>query len=170
MRNGIIGLALLALAACSQEAPEAPAAPELAVPMGEAQRGRAAPPEWGAALIGQPLTQAYPTAVTECIGWVDVVLHRYMQEPTGVRIAGWAWNDTARAAYPRIVVADSNGVIVGVGETSIARPDVVAAKPNQVTNEINGWEADVSTTSGEVRAYGVNDEAKTACELGSLRF
>jgi hypothetical protein len=123
-------------------------------------------PKWVAPLIGRPLHDVYPREGA-CVGNVDAVAWRYTGEPARAVVVGWAWDAEAKAPAPRIVLADTAGVIVGGGRSGVARPDVTAAMPN-ITAANTGWQALAPVRQGRVLAYGLIDGGQAICPLGGL--
>lgn len=158
-------LPFLALAACDEPKPR-PAAPGAKPVSAEAPpRG----PDWADEFIGRVFTQAFPGELAPCDGATDVVELRYDGAPGGVKIVGWGWDLTAKAAVPRVILVDAAGLIVGAGETGLPRPDVNAAKP-AITSPTTGWAAVTTRTRGPIDAYGLVASGKALCRLGHLEY
>ena len=158
--------AILALAGCDKPkerhppppAPAAaPAAPAAALP---------ALPEWGQAMIGKAKDSLFPGDPRPCVGNTDNVEQRFAD---GVKIVGWGWDPATKAPIARVILVDVTGIVAGVGETGVARPDVNAAKP-EIKSPTTGWAALTSRTTGPVDAFGILDGGKSLCVLGHLEF
>jgi len=160
----IAAAAILALSGCDKpkprNVPTAPAPP--------AATAAALPPlpDWGKDMIGKAQTALFPAEYKTCLGNTDNVEQKYAD---GVRIVGWGWDPTAKAAVGRVILVDITGLIAGVGETGVTRPDVNKAKP-EITSPTTGWSALTSRTTGPVDVYGIVDGGKSLCQLGHLEF
>jgi hypothetical protein len=80
---------------------------------------------------------------------------------------GWAW-DTAAAKPPvKIVLALSDGLVVGFAEVDGLRPDVKAVK-KEVTELKTGWGTLAVVPHGSVvRAFAVLADATSICPLAN---
>lgn len=163
-------VSLFAVAACDKPkprdvaaAPEAPPAATAAPP--------AAPlpalPAWASDYVGKPFTTAFAAGRAKCLGNTDSVMDRFGTE--GVRVVGWGWDPAKKAAVSRVILVDRDAVVVGAGESGMARPDVTAAD-GAITDPNTGWSALTSKTAGPVDAYGLVGDGKTLCPLGHLEF
>jgi len=77
-------------------------------------------------------------------------------DPAGWRASGWA-SDAERQAVPmRVVIADTNGRVVGYGLSGFPRPD-----------GSRGWRGHfrVAPTASVIR-LPLLDDGRTACSLG----
>ena len=163
--------ATLALAGCdkpkdrSQPAPAAPAAsPTAAAP--KPSGPLPALPAWSKDMIGKTQASLFPGEMKPCVGNTDNVEQRFAD---GVKIVGWGWDPAAKAPIEHVILVDVTGLVAGAGETGVARPDVVAAKP-EIKSPTTGWAAFTSRTSGPVDGYGIIDGGKSLCRLGHLEF
>jgi hypothetical protein len=163
----------LALSACGQpkatgEARPAPQAATPVQPVSILQEAPPPPPAWAAALIDKPLRDRFP-AEGACTGNTDAVGALYVGATRGAKIVGWGWDTGAREPVRRVVLVDPAGKVVGAGETGIERPDVVAARRN-ITSGTTGWWAVTALDAGQLDAYGLLPDGKSACRLGHIAF
>jgi hypothetical protein len=119
-------------------------------------------------LIGQAFSTAFPVVATNCIGSLDGVTGQYNGQPSGVKVVGWGFDLANKAPYEQFVAVDVAGVIQGGGIGNTARPDVVAARPAEVTSEATGYEVLAGVTSGPVTVYGISSATSEACIVGLL--
>lgn len=161
----LIPVATLAalLAGCDNPKPRDPPPP---LPMAQAAPTAAddRAPAWAAEVIGKPLASLYPPASAICVGNADNV---QAQSAAGAELVGWGWDPEAKRPIARILIVDAGGVVVGVGEPGIARPDVTAARP-EITAPDTGWAARTNRTRGPVDIIGVTGGGKSLCRLGRL--
>ena len=172
MRNAIppclIALAATLALAGSEKAkdrhPPAPSAPAGA----PAKPVAALPalPAWSGEVIGKAQATLFPGEFKPCVGNTDNVEQKFAD---GVKIVGWGWDPATKAPIARVILVDITGIIAGVGETGITRPDVNAAKP-EIKSPTTGWAALTSRTTGPVDAFGIIDGGKSLCQLGHLEF
>ena len=158
-------IAALALAGCDKakdRTPKADAAPA-AAPAGPALP---ALPEWSKDMIGKAQATLFPGELKPCVGNTDNVEQTYAD---GVKIVGWGWDPATKAPIARVILVDVTGLVAGVGETGVTRPDVPAAKP-EITSQTTGWAGLTSRKTGPVDAYGIIDGGKSLCRLGHLEF
>ncbi len=160
----IAAAAILALSGCDKpkqrNVPAAPAPP--------AATAAALPPlpAWGKDMIGKAQTALFPAEFKTCLGNTDNVEQKFAD---GVKVVGWAWDPATKQPVARVILVDITGLIAGVGETGLSRPDVNAAKP-EIKSPTTGWAALTSRTTGPVDAYGIVDGGKSLCQLGHLEF
>lgn len=157
-------LALAALAACSRPAWIKP------IDDGSASQSQEPFPDlptWSSAYLGKPSREVLPQAGA-CIGNLDGVMTKYVGPKPGTKVQGWAWDPVRAKRVDRVVLVDSTGKIVGVGEGGFERPDVPQARAS-VTSGVTGWRATTQLTSGAVDALGIID-AKTSCPLGHIEL
>jgi len=158
----IVGAAILALSGCdkpkARNVPPAPAPATVAAlpPL----------PAWGKDMIGKAQAALFPAEFKPCIGNTDNVEQKYAD---GVKIVGWGWDPATKEPVARVILVDITGLIAGVGETGLPRPDVNAASP-QIKSPTTGWAALTSRTTGPVDVYGIVDGGKSLCQLGHLEF
>lgn len=115
------------------------------------------------AAVGTVFTRRVAPTGSLCRGAFDILA----PAPGGGawRAVGWGWDLTARRSFPRVVMVDGAGRVVGVGVSGLPRPDVKAAV-REVRSPISGWIATMNRgAGGEVVAYGIT-AAGPACELG----
>jgi hypothetical protein len=125
-------------------------------------------PDWSRPLLGQPLRGPFPNkGGKRCLGNVDAVRVRYLGEPGGVMIVGWAWDTLDKAPPARVILVDDSLLIRGAGVTGSARPGVPKALPEVTTDKV-GWEALVPRQVGPLDAFGVMADGKTVCRLGHI--
>jgi hypothetical protein len=93
---------------------------------------------------------------TRCRGGIDQAGAVGASDPAGWRASGWA-SDAERQAVPmRVVIADTNGRVVGYGLSGFPRPDVS-----------RGWHGHFRVApTASVVAYALLDDGRTACSLG----
>lgn len=123
-------------------------------------------PDWSRGLIGQELNGRFPQRAP-CLGNLDAVRTRYLGEPEGVTIVGWAWDPQAKAAPSRVLLVDDSLLIRGAGVSGALRPNVPKAVP-EVTSPNVGWEARAARLVGPLDAWGVLADGKTVCRLGHI--
>lgn len=123
-------------------------------------------PDWSRALVGQSLNGLFPYRAP-CLGNLDAVRARYLGQPEGVAIVGWAWDPAAKAAPPRVLLVDDSLLIRGAGVSGAARPNVPKAVP-AVTSPDVGWIAHAPRLVGPLDAWGVLADGKTVCKLGHI--
>ncbi len=156
-KAALAGLALAALAGCGQ--PEWMATRE---PLPD-------PPAWSQPFVGRPLSQGHVLAPDEaCAGMAEQVEIRYRGPRPGSRLLGWGWDGIGRAPVAGVLITDPDGLVVGAGESGLARPDVPAAR-SDVTSGATGWWALTTRTEGPVEVYGVLADGR-ACLLGRIRL
>jgi len=126
-----------------------------------------AQPAWVGTVLGKPLRAAFPQNDGDCVGNTDLVDFRYVGATPGVMIEGWGWDQEAKAAVARVVLADKDGQIVGGGETGVPRPDVNERRKD-IVSRTTGWKAVTPVTTGVVRAYGVVGAGQDTCPLGEI--
>lgn len=121
-------------------------------------------PIWVAPYVGKAAKDVFELTSGEanCLGWLD---GRTEVFDGGSRYSGWGWNVKAGAPFQHVVVTNQFAVIVGGGESGIERKDVVEALP-AVTQLNTGFSALVLAPPTAMIAYGLDETAKTACELG----
>jgi hypothetical protein len=160
-----VTVAALALTGCDKpkaRTPKAPAA-SAASPAGPALP---ALPEWSGDMIGKAQAALFPGELKPCVGNTDNVEQQFAD---GVKIVGWGWDPATKAPIARVILVDVTGLVAGVGETGLARPDVPAAKP-EITSPTTGWAGLTSRKTGPIDAYGIIDGGKSLCRLGHLEF
>ena len=91
-----------------------------------------------------------------CRGGIDQAGAVGASDPAGWRASGWA-SDAERQAVPmRVVIADTNGRVVGYGLSGFPRPD-----------GSRGWRGHFRVApTASVVAYALLDDGRTACSLG----
>ncbi|WP_293676848.1 hypothetical protein [uncultured Phenylobacterium sp.] len=167
----IAAAAAAALGSCDKPKDRAPlpAAPTAAAPAAAAPRGTGtmpALPAWGQAMVGKAQASLFPGEMKPCVGNTDNVTERYAD---GVKVVGWGWDTAAKVPIARVILVDGAGLVTGVGETGLPRPDVNAAKP-EITSPTTGWAGYVSRTTGPIDSYGIIDGGKSLCRLGHLEL
>jgi hypothetical protein len=159
-------IAALALAGCDKPKDRTP--PPAAAATAGATAGPALPalPEWSRDMIGKAQATLFPGELKTCVGNTDNVEQKFAD---GVKIVGWGWDPATRAPVARVILVDVTGLVAGVGETGVTRPDVNAAKP-EITSPTTGWAALTSRRTGPIDAFGIIDDGKSLCRLGHLEF
>ena len=173
MRNALLpslltAAATLALTGCDKAKDRTPR-PAAAAPATVAAAPVAtlpALPEWGQTMVGKAKADLFPGEMKPCVGNTDNVEQKFAD---GVKIVGWGWDPATKAPIARVILVDVAGLVAGVGETGVARPDVNAAKP-EIKSPTTGWAALTSRTTGPVDAFGIIDGGKSLCQLGHLEF
>ena len=162
-----------ALAGCDKPKdrtpPPAEAGAPLTVPVTPAGDPMPALPAWSGDYVGKALASVYSGEVKICKGNTDNVQTRYGGAAPGVQIVGWGWDSAAKTPIARVLLADSEGMIVGAGESGLPRPDVTTAVP-EATSPNTGWAAYTARTTGPINSYGLIDGGKVLCALGRLEF
>jgi hypothetical protein len=122
-------------------------------------------PPWVAQYYGRAAKDVFTLTSGEanCLGWFE---RRNEEIADGGRYEGWGWNVAGAAPYVHVAVADQFGTIVGGGESSVERKDVLDAFPNVVKQANSGFTVLAKAPAGPMIAYGIDETAKTACELG----
>jgi hypothetical protein len=170
MRNApLLGLlATLALAGCDKPKDRTPPPPKPATASQAASAPTTLPalPAWSGEVLGKPAKALFPGEFKPCVGNTDSLEQKYTD---GVRIIGWGWDLAAKTPIARVLLTDAAGVVVGVGETGVPRPDVNAAKP-EIPSPTTGWAGLTRNRKGPVIAYGIIDDGKSLCQLGRLEF
>ncbi len=183
MKNRVL-LAFLAvsfLAGCGQLgrdtsdlSSEAPGS-EASEPVVEAAPPRPVPttpmPDYAAELVplvGQDFASLFPAVTEDCVGHLDGVSEYYGADRPGVRAGGWGFNLGEGSTFPLFVATDVSGIIQGGGVGNIPRPDVIAARPGEITSEDSGYEVLVGISSGPVTVYGIEAGTNEACRVGSF--
>ncbi|MBW8813402.1 MAG: hypothetical protein JF588_08245 [Caulobacterales bacterium] len=172
---GLAATAALSLSACDKAKPRAPAPPAAAMdttgPAPAAPGGSPMPalPAWANDYMGKPIATLFPGPPKTCVGNTDNVEQKYGGASPGVQIVGWGWDPAAKAPIARVLLVDITGLVAGVGETGIARPDVNKVKP-EITSPTTGWAAYTSRTLGPVDTYGILADGKSVCVLGHLVY
>jgi len=77
----------------------------------------------------------------------------------GMRAHGWAWDRSADAPLQTLLIANEQGVVIGLGQSGLRRPDLTGAR-----SEHAGWTAHVQPFAGTLTAYGIT-RAGQLCEL-----
>ena len=122
-------------------------------------------PAWSKDMIEKPVIDVFHNTTKACRGALDIVKVSYTGTPQGVQIAGWAWDDTAKAPTPRVIFLDDSDLIVGAGETTMNRPDVQKVLPD-VTSAAIGWLGEVDQKRGNVRAMAILKDG-SICQVGA---
>ena len=123
-------------------------------------------PAWSGEMVGKAKVALFPGAMKPCVGNTDNVEQKFAD---GVKIVGWGWDPATQQPIARVILVDVAGLVAGVGETGIARPDVNAAKP-EIKSPTTGWGALTRRTTGPIDAFGIIDGGKSLCQLGHLAF
>lgn len=170
MKNSVslVALAVL-LNGCDQAPVPAPAEPPAAeaapVPAGPTLPALPEMPAWVAQYQGKAAKDVFTltSGETNCLGWFE---RRNEEFVDGGRYEGWGWNVAGAAPYAHVVVTDRFGMIVGGGESGVERKDVQDALPKVVKQANSGFTVLAKAPAGPMIAYGLDEAAKTACELG----
>ncbi len=121
-----------------------------------------------AAVVGQNFAVVYPTVVTTCLGSLDGIVGRYNGDRSGIKVVGWGYDLNENLPYSTFVAVDAAGLIQGGGTGNTPRPDVIGARPDEVTSENTGYEVLSSIVSGPMTVYGVSAGSKDVCIVGLL--
>lgn len=119
-------------------------------------------------LLGQDFASVFPTVTEDCVGHLDGVSEYFGADRPGVRAGGWGFNLGEKAVFPLFVATDASGIIQGGGVGNIPRPDVIAARPDEIASEDTGYEVLVGISSGPVTVYGIEAGTSEACLIGSF--
>lgn len=107
-------------------------------------------------LLGQPLESRFRQAASdECAGHLESIVRITGTASRAVRITGWAWDDKHKRP-PSMIVATSDGIIVGLGAVGDWRPDVRQAQP-KVSSDYTGFTGYVrdAQSSTPLKVYAV---------------
>ena len=126
--------------------------------------------------IGRNLTGVFRLAPSDrCMGVTDGAKSVPNEHWPGWRLTGWAWDKTGQRAIREFVETAADGRIVGRGLGGelhelggTLREDVSRTLPDVTAKDV-GWIAYVPNRgpSGAVQIYGVVDDGRTACKVGS---
>lgn len=116
-------------------------------------------------IIGQPIDQVFFLSPGSCTGFFDSVLDA--RSEAGAGASGWAWDRVNRRPVTKVVIADSDGSIIGLATTSTPRPDVLQNVP-EVDSADTGWFGYSRTSAGEATAYAILP-GDVACPLEGQR-
>jgi hypothetical protein len=119
-------------------------------------------------LVGQDFAAVFPLVTEDCVGHLDSVSERFGAGREGVRAGGWAFNLGQKSTFPLFVATDASGIIQGGGAGNLSRPDVIQARPDEITSEESGYEVLVGISSGPVTVYGIEADTNEACLVGTL--
>ncbi|MEP9378945.1 hypothetical protein ABLE91_19670 [Aquabacter sp. CN5-332] len=122
--------------------------------------------------MGKPLqSQVHIRSGFVCIGSVDQITPiSASADGSGYRSTGWAWDIYDKAAPEWILLTDAQGLVVGYGLTDSYRPDVRVVIP-AVRSNFTGWRGHLKMEHpGEVRAYALSSDARSACLIGTKTF
>lgn len=117
-------------------------------------------------LLGKVLTSQFKLAPpNRCFGSFDK--ERRIADPhfPGWEMEGWAWDHHESRPMSLLVAVSHDGVISGVGDSGIARPDVPAVNKDVVDARV-GWKVYLqgqAAAQPEVKVYGVVDAGKQVC-------
>jgi len=107
-----------------------------------------------------------------CLGYVDA--RAPLQEADAargfVRMAGWAWDVAGDRSPQHYLVANTSGLIVGLGRLAIDRPDVANAVP-AIDDVRTGWVAHAAVAADEpLTLYAIiaTPDGRRTCRLGEL--
>lgn len=98
-----------------------------------------------------------------CMGFVDNTTD--FPESGQTRLEGWAWNAAKSARYQAFIVTGSDGRIAGAGVTTVNRPDVRAALPQRVSDDLTGYVAFAQGEGASVQIYGWDTTDDTLCQI-----
>lgn len=118
-------------------------------------------------LVGQDFASVFPLVTEDCVGHLDGIGERFGADRAGVRAGGWAFNLGQKSTFPLFVATDASGMIQGGGAGNLSRPDVIEARPDEITSEETGYEVLVAISSGPVTIYGIEAGTNKACLVGS---
>ena len=107
---------------------------------------------------------------TNCEGWLDGVtpLRRFYPGPHELRVEGWAVDVRRHRPVEEIAIVDQTGKVLANTVPHVARPDVLAVRPN-VSGPV-GWRiySPVSRESKELRAFSVVGDH--SCLIGKYQI
>jgi hypothetical protein len=111
--------------------------------------------------FGQPIQSMVAVRPPQdCIGYIGSISQDAVTG--GAKVHGWGWSVTDKRRFDRIVLVDQQDRIVGLGVTSLPRPDVRAVVPDVRASDV-GW-VGYARPADMVSAYGIIDQ-KFACKL-----
>ena len=119
-----------------------------------------------ARLRGMRLSEAFDKIDNQaCLGSFDDI--EIPSESRGVAVSGWAWNRISETGVERIILVDSDDMIVGFASGGWNRSDV-PGQSAQVRNKRVGWKGFASLLGpGPVRAYAYLEQGRIACLIGA---
>ena len=85
-------------------------------------------------------------------------------------MAGWAWDVAGDRSPQHYLVANTSGLIVGLGRLAIDRPDVANAVP-AIDDVRTGWVAHAAVAADEpLTLYAIiaTPDGRRTCRLGEL--
>jgi hypothetical protein len=104
-------------------------------------------------------------ASSNCVGSFEIIQRI---SSTQTMAQGWAWDTTAKQAPDQVVLALPSGLVVGLGEIGIPRPDVQAAM--QIPELRTGWRGEAQAAAGsQLRAFALLADSKSICPLNNER-
>lgn len=145
----------VATAAPAPAAPEVPTSADPAPPL----------PDWSSAMMGKSISTLFPNTIEECMGGAGRIGMRFTTPPVVTRVDGWAWNAVSKTTFPRLIVTNPEGVIIGAGTSSLERQDVMDAHPGVVTELASGYHAFANAGEGVVSIYGIDETSKSSCKI-----
>ncbi len=114
--------------------------------------------------LGKPLKDLMPLAApSACRGYFDAVSFDVV---SGAKVFGWAWDLNQKRTPDQIILADSNGRVVGFAAIGVERPDLVTAGIG-ITASNAGWQG-YAVAGKSVSAYAVVENGREACRLGGM--
>lgn len=98
-----------------------------------------------------------------CMGFVDNSTD--FPESDQTRLEGWAWNTAKSARYEAFILTGPDGRIAGAGVTTVNRPDVRAALPQRVSDNLTGYVAFAQGEGASVQIHGWDTTDDTLCQI-----
>jgi hypothetical protein len=119
-----------------------------------------------ARLRGMRLSEAFDKIDDQaCLGAFDD--SEIPSESSGVAVSGWAWDRKNEIGVQRIVLVNSDDVIVGFASGGFNRLDVLHASA-QVRNKRVGWKGFAKLLGpGLIRAYAYLEQGRIGCLIGA---
>lgn len=120
-------------------------------------------PVWDAAYLGTLPGELVGKGgqVEGCTGFIDS--RTEFPESGETRLEGWAWNTAKSAGYEAVILTGPEGQISGAGVTSVNRPDVKAALPQIVSDDLTGFVAFAQSLEPNLQIHGWDRADDTLC-------
>ena len=117
-------------------------------------------------LLGKAVSTQFQVAPpNRCFGFFDRDRRITDASFPGWELNGWVWDHQAMSPVSLMVAVSHDGIISGVGDSGIARPDVPAAY-KEISDAHVGWRLylqGAAASEPDVKVYGVVDGGKTVC-------
>jgi hypothetical protein len=104
-------------------------------------------------------------AASNCVGSLEAIRRI---SSTQTMAQGWAWDTMAKQAPDQVILALPSGLVVGLGEINMPRPDVQAVM--KIPELRTGWSGQLQAAKGsQLRAFVVLADSKSICPLNNER-